>query len=628
MYSSSPLVTMNTHFITFIFILSLFSSLVSRTSASPAAARNARDSLPILELPYALYRAASYDNANDIYTFKNVRYAAPPVGDLRWAKPAPPLNESGIQDGSKGHSCVQAAPNGLNLLGTGNQSPVGGAINQFLGGIPIPIFSGGSEDCLFLDMYVPGKAIKNPSQKLPVVVFVYGGGYVFGSKDSLQPELPFYDGTGLVTQSGNNMIFVAMNYRVGAYGFLAGTTMEKEGLPNAGLWDQRAAFQWVKDYIHLVGGDSTRVTAMGQSAGGGSILHHLIGEGGRLDPLFSKAILLSPAFEYIWDRAGAVQKTFETFASLAGCPGQGVSCLRRADAATLAKANTALMKQQYSGTFAVGPTPDGSYIRQLPVLELSTGNFWNIDSLILSHTTAEANVFVNGLVQTDKEFTAFVDAIFPNYTQAAGITDKINAFYAVSSQSQYKSQTDRVQALLRDSSFTCNVRHLTESVGDSKVWNMQYGVSPGWHGMDLFPTFFNSKLTGNSWLENLAALMTPGIGSLVSGISVALQSYFTSYILTGDPNTNRKIFNLPPTIRWNHPDSQAEQISEVVNLGDWGFSTVQDTQDEKTACDFWRNVAAAVTSLGGYSPPGAVVQQGLVMHDIQDPSVNYRGGNR
>lgn len=71
-----------------------------------------------------------------------------------------------------------------------------------------------------------------------MVVFVYGGAYVFGSKDSLQPELPFYDGTGLVAQSGNKMIFVAMNYRVGAYGFLAGTTMEKEGVPNAGLHDQ------------------------------------------------------------------------------------------------------------------------------------------------------------------------------------------------------------------------------------------------------------------------------------------------------------------------------------------------------------------------------------------------------
>ncbi|KAI1806311.1 alpha/beta-hydrolase [Daldinia bambusicola] len=522
-----------------------------------------RSSLPILNLPYATYRAARYDSMNDIYTFKNIRYAAPPVGDLRWAKPAAPLNQSDIQDGGIGHSCIQAAPNGFNLLGAGNQSPIGGAINQLLGGIPLPMFSGGSEDCLFLDLWY---ALERCSEKLPVVVFVYGGAYVFGSKDSLQPELPFYDGTGLISQSGNNMIFVAMNYRVGAFGFLAGTTMENEGIPNAGLWDQRAAFRWVKDYISLVGGDPRRVTAMGQSAGGGSIMHHIVGQGGKLDPLFSKAILLSPAFEYMWDRAGTAQRTFEAFARLAGCASQGVSCLRRADASTLANANTQLMKQQHSGTFAVGPTPDGSYIRQLPVLELSTGNFWDIESLVLSHTIAESNVFVNGLVQTDRDFAIFVDTIFPNYTQAARITDKVSAFYTVSRQSKYKSETDRVQAVVRDSSFTCNIRHLTESFGNPKVWNIQYGVSPGWHGTDLFP-IFSSKLGGQSWLEKFGALMTPGIGWLVPGISVALQSYLTSYIVTGDPNTDRKIFNLPPTIKWNHPGSQGEQISGVVNVG-------------------------------------------------------------
>ena len=93
-------------------------------------------------------------------------------------------------------------------------------------------------------MYVPGIALKDPSMKLPVMVFISGGAYLFGSKDSLQPLLPFYDGTGMISQSGGNMIFVAINYRLGAFGFLAGETMEREGLANAGLWDQRAAFQW------------------------------------------------------------------------------------------------------------------------------------------------------------------------------------------------------------------------------------------------------------------------------------------------------------------------------------------------------------------------------------------------
>ncbi|ORY61347.1 Alpha/Beta hydrolase protein [Pseudomassariella vexata] len=565
------------------------------------------------------------------YVFKNIRYAAPPVGDLRWKKPAPPLKQTGTQDGSVGHSCVQAAPNGLNLLGAGNQSPVGGAINQFLGGIPVPLFSGGSEDCLFLDVYVPGKAVRNLASKLPVLAFIYGGAYVFGSKDALQPELPLYDGSGMMGQSGNNMIFVAMNYRVGAYGFLAGTTMEKEGTPNAGLWDQRAALQWIQDHISLFKGDATRVTVMGQSAGAGSIMHHLVGQGGKLDPLFSKAILLSPAFEYMWDRAGGVQKTFESFASLAGCSEKGITCLRTADATTLAKANAELMKQQYSGTFAVGPTPDGNLIRQLPVLELSTGNFWNVESLILSHTTAEPVVFVSGQVQTNDQFSTFINAIFPNYTRIAGVTDNIASFYPpvgdIGSTSKYKTQADRVQALLRDSSFTCNVRHLTEAIGDSQVWNLQYGVSPGWHGTDLIPTFFNPKLSPDTFLSGLAALVVPVVGPLVAGISTALQSYFTSYVTTGDPNTNRKVLNIPPTVKWNHPDSKGERIAGVVNVGNLGFTTGSDDKNEKTACEFWREVAAAVTNLGGYAPPGAVVGQGLVAQE-GDASEKYQGGNQ
>lgn len=60
-----------------------------------------------------------------------------------------------------------------------------------LGGIPVPLFQGGDEDCLFLDVYVPGKALKKGAAKLPVLVWIYGGAYMFGSKDTLQPMLPF-----------------------------------------------------------------------------------------------------------------------------------------------------------------------------------------------------------------------------------------------------------------------------------------------------------------------------------------------------------------------------------------------------------------------------------------------------
>ncbi|KAK1755691.1 putative esterase and lipase [Echria macrotheca] len=614
-------------------ILSLLAFHLSVVSSLPLGISYQNPSpLPILTLPYGSYRAATYHPASDIYIFRNIRYAAPPVGNLRWAKPAPPQPESTLQDGSYGHKCVQSAISGMNLVGPGNNFPAGAAVNQFLGGIPIPLFQGGDEDCLFLDVYVPAKALKNPSLKLPVVVWIYGGAYVFGSKDTLQPELPFYDGSGMMSKG--DMIFVAMNYRLGAYGWLAGTTMERDGLPNAGLWDQRAALQWVRDYIHLLGGDPTKVTAMGESAGAGSILHHLVGEGGTLDPLFSKAVLQSPAFQPMWDRAGTVQATFETFAQLAGCPDKTLACLRGADGAALARANKLLGERQTPGTMAVGPTADGSLIRQLPQVELRMGNVWKgLDGAILSHTADESGLFVSGAIQTDAQFSTFLDAIFPNYTRAAGVTGKVEAFYpGLAKSNKYKTESARVSAFLRESCFTCSIRYLTTALGEPKVWSMQYSVFPGIHGSDLLPTFYSPLAADVSSLVSM--LMVPALGMFVSGISAALQSYFASFITTGDPNTRRAIWNLPPAISWSHPSCpEGEQASRgVLDVGNWGFGTVSDDQNLRAPCDFWADFAAAVTILGGYVPPGVEVPppQGFAA-DVSagvDVSRNYKGGNR
>lgn len=512
------------------------------------------------------------------------------------------------------------------------------------------MFNSGDEDCLFLDVVVPGKAMRSPStSKLPVVIFIYGGAFVFGSKDIYLPDLPFYDGSGMIGQSGGDIIFVAMNYRLGAYGFLAGTTMEREALPNAGLWDQRAAFQWVQDYISLVGGDPTQVTAMGESAGAGSLMHHLVAGGGTLDPLFKRVIMQSPAYQWMYDRAGSVEATFQTFARLAGC-GQGdgdtsstssekatMQCLRQADPQALEDANRALMDTVPAGSFAVGPTADGSFIRQLPVLELTSGNYAKgVEGFLLSHCADEATLFVTGSVSTDALFADFVRSTFPNYTHSS-VVEKILEFYPPVQNTTdnetpvYSSESARYEAFLRDSCFTCNVRHLTETVGDDKVWNMQYSVTPGWHGTDLLPTFFNARAgidMSSGLLKDILSVLMPIIGVLLLGLSTAMQSYFTSFVTTGDPNTNRVVFDLPSTIQWDHPVSNhsGEQIMGVLNVGDFSFSTINDTQNEKSACDFWRSVAAAVTSLGGYAPPGAIVAQSLVKVG-NNPSANYIGGN-
>ena len=158
--------------------------------------------------------------------------------------------------------------------------------------------------------------------------------------------------------------------------------MERDGLPNAGLYDQHAALQWIQDYIGLLGGDKTQVSAWGESAGGGSIMHQLVAFGGTQDPLFSKAVMLSPAFGLKFDRKGSLEQTFQNFTELAGCAGQGVACLRAASAEALDNANTKLNIAGPPGTFAVGPSADGNMIRQLAVLELTSGKNPTASSLI------------------------------------------------------------------------------------------------------------------------------------------------------------------------------------------------------------------------------------------------------
>lgn len=158
-----------------------------------------------------------------------------------------------------------------------------------------------------------------------------------------------------------------MRVQLGAYGFLAGSTLEKEGLPNAGLYDQRAALQWIQDYIYLVGGDRRQVSAWGQSAGAGSLLYQLTAFGGTQDPLFSKAILLSPGFGLSFDRNGTLEQEFQNFATRAGCAGKGLVCLRAASAEALKAAN--------DGGNAYFPAADGKYVRQLGILELASGTY-------------------------------------------------------------------------------------------------------------------------------------------------------------------------------------------------------------------------------------------------------------
>jgi carboxylesterase type B len=192
--------------------------------------------------------------------------------------------------------------------------------------------------------------------------------YVSGSKDQAVKS-GYYNGTSLIKRADDDLIVVTINYRLGAFGFLAGEPLQDHGTFNAGLHDQRAALTWVQKYIHLLGGDRDNVSAWGQSAGAGSLIYHLIAEGGKLDPLFRRVIMQSPSVDTSVNTQVSYER-FETFAAAVGCPTKGVNslhCLRSANSTALRKAN----EEVFMGISF--PVPDGKYIQSPALVEYAKG---------------------------------------------------------------------------------------------------------------------------------------------------------------------------------------------------------------------------------------------------------------
>ena len=178
-----------------------------------------------------------------VQAFLGIPYAAPPVGELRWKPPASVAKWGGVRKTTEfGAHCMQGR-----VFGDMNFRD-----------------AGGSEDCLFLNVWVPAKI---SGAKLPVMVWIYGGGFAAGSTSE-----PRQDGTHLAQQG---VVVVSMNYRLGIFGFLVLRELAKESRRNAagnyGLLDQVAALRWVHDNIAAFGGDPGNVTIFGESAGSFSV---------------------------------------------------------------------------------------------------------------------------------------------------------------------------------------------------------------------------------------------------------------------------------------------------------------------------------------------------------------------
>jgi para-nitrobenzyl esterase len=221
--------------------LGLGIALASATLAPVRAASN-----PIVTVESGKLKGVAGTGATPVQIFRGVPFAAPPVGDLRWREPQPVERWSGIRQ------ATEFAPRCM-------QQPL---YSDMMFRSPAP-----SEDCLYLNVWTPAKLDGSQRRKLPVLMYIYGGGFMAG--DSSEKR---YDGAALASRG---IVVVTANYRLGVFGFLAhpeltaGSPHHASG--NYGLLDQVAALAWVKRNIAAFGGDPKHITIGGESAGSMSV---------------------------------------------------------------------------------------------------------------------------------------------------------------------------------------------------------------------------------------------------------------------------------------------------------------------------------------------------------------------
>jgi para-nitrobenzyl esterase len=282
--------------------------------------------------------------ADGVASYKGIPFAAPPVGDLRWRPPQPPKAWTTLFVADKyAHDCMQ------------NPFPSDAA----------PLGTPPAEDCLYLNVWTPEKPGKTP---LPVMVWIYGGGFVNGGSS---PAV--YDGSRFARRG---LVFVSMNYRLGRFGFFAHPALTEESpkgpLGNYAFLDQIAALDWVKKNAGAFGGDPGNVTIFGESAGGGSVNTLMISPLAK--GLFHKAIVESGggrargiiSMRPIRDTTPAAKSSAEAlgvaFAEKAGVKGEGPALLKALrDLPAAAIVNGMNLMSPQPDTYS-GPMVDGQIV--------------------------------------------------------------------------------------------------------------------------------------------------------------------------------------------------------------------------------------------------------------------------
>ncbi|CAD6446434.1 9a1562fc-5002-4a32-8486-2208e186d697 [Sclerotinia trifoliorum] len=478
-----------------------FLALAASTFAAPTQKSSINTTV---DLGYSKYLGTN--NGNDVTEWLGIRYAAPPLGNLRFRAPQSPLVNDTLQIANQHGGLCHSSPSTSLSPNT-------------------------TEDCLFLDVYAPTDA----SKLHPVFVYFQGGGFNSLSNPNL-------NGTSLIVAGDHDIVVVTFNYRVGPWGFLTSKEVVENGDTNVGLKDQRFLLEWVQENIEKFGGDKSHVTIGGASAGGASVDLQLSAYGGRDDGLFHASAAESQSFgaqltvsesQYQYD--GLVERT--------GCAGQNdtLACLRELDISVIAENNINLPTPGGAGAspvFMWSNVVDGDFSSDYTYKLFTTGQYVKLPA-IYGDDTNEGTVFTPKSINSSTDMTSFLKNNFVKLTDDQ--ISKIHQYYPKGPQypnaGSYWSAAALAYGEMR---YNCPGIYLSgrndvlaPSLGN---WNYHWDVLSSENAANGFGVTHTAELA-SIWGYSKAP---------DSALIPSIQAYWTSFIRSKDPNT----YKLKSTPKW------------------------------------------------------------------------------
>ncbi|EJD05093.1 alpha/beta-hydrolase [Fomitiporia mediterranea MF3/22] len=556
------------------FTLGLLSLLTLTLVSSAASALPQLSSPlgPVVNLGYAAFVGNSTSPTGRVNSpvtfFGGIPYAQPPVENLRFRGPAP-LDESIVNGGSV---------------------PITDARNWGFPCIQQPAQVGiGEEDCLTINVWKPSDA--KEGDKLPVIVYIHGGGFYYGTPQGF----PLYD---WVNQSNPKIVGVSFGYRLNLFGFLAGSSVQADGDLNAGLLDQRAALEWIQRHIASFGGDPDHVTIDGESAGGGSVLMHIAAYGGSKPLPFKRGIGQSIGYNSA-PTADEAEARFKTVTGVVGCPDSGpraMTCLRKASIGALVAAVNAVPP---TSIVPVVDGPDG-ILPELPSALISSGKFRTVDFLG-GHCTTEGRTILEVPPQditTDADIIRYLFQEWAPHVTNETIEKAFSLYPAPGTPSSpYATQYDRAWTMAQELHLGCADWFLADNLqrkGAKNVFTYRFD-SPNpvllaqtpWQGVmhtsDLFYLF-----SGTTSAPNAGFIFT-AFNSTEAVLSRESIAFWTSFVSSGNPSASREAISpewMPFSTGGRMVLSQPTNSSLMMSA-----SMMEVTPpDEIERCKFWMSV--------------------------------------